>query len=85
MFMYYVYVLISEDRKSYIGYTEDLRRRFKEHNSGNNTSTRNRKWKLAYYEAFASKEDAKERERKLKQRGSTKHSLCKRISKSFEV
>ncbi len=82
--MYYVYLLVSEDGKTYIGYTSDLRRRLREHNKGYNKSTRGKKWKLIYYEAFLSEEDAKDRERKLKQRGSAKYKLLKRLSNSLK-
>ena len=66
--MQYVYVLKSfVKNRIYIGYTEDLRRRFKEHNSGNVTSTSSmRPLKLVYYEAFLSKEDARKEELFLK-------------------
>jgi len=51
--MFYVYVLLSlKDGKFYIGYTEDLKRRLKEHNSGKNISTKSRlPLKLIYYES----------------------------------
>ena len=81
--MYYVYLLVSEDGKTYIGYTSDLRRRLNEHNKGLNKSTRGRKWKLVYYEAFLSEKDAKEREKKLKYRGSAKRKLLERLSNSL--
>ena len=69
----------------YIGCTNDLRRRFKEHQKGKNTSTEHRKpFTLVYYEAYAAREDALLRERKLKGfKNSYKH-LSKRISKSLE-
>lgn len=38
--MYYVYILkSSKDASKYIGLTEDLKRRLKEHNNGNSTYT----------------------------------------------
>lgn len=66
--MYYVYVLQSlKDRKLYIGYTNNLKRRFEEHNSGRNEVTRDRKpFRLLYYEACTRKEDALKRELQLK-------------------
>jgi len=66
--MYYVYLLISEkDRGFYIGFSQNLRRRLKEHNSGKNVSTKHRKpWQLIYYEAFSNEKDAKAREVYLK-------------------
>lgn len=62
--MYYTYVLRSvKDRKLYIGYTTDLRRRFAEHQQGRNDSTRNRRpFELLFYEAFKDERDAKRRE-----------------------
>jgi putative endonuclease len=66
--MHYVYVLLSlKDEKFYIGFTNDLERRLKEHNSGKNISTKSRlPLKLLYYEAHLSKKDAARRERYFK-------------------
>ena len=66
--MYYVYVLTSlKDSKLYIGFTNDLKRRLKEHNSGKNASTKSRiPLELVYYEAHLSKADAMRRERYFK-------------------
>ena len=49
----YVYVLRSlKDGNNYVGYTNDLRRRFAEHEAGNVLSTAARRpFKLIYYEA----------------------------------
>ncbi len=66
--MYYVYVLLSlKDNKFYIGFTGDLKRRLKEHNSGKNISTKPRlPLELVYYEAHLSKADAMRREKYFK-------------------
>ncbi len=63
--MYYVYVLQSlKDIKLYIGYSSDLKRRLYEHKIGGSKSTRKRlPFKLIYYEAHTSKEDAKSKRR----------------------
>jgi putative endonuclease len=82
--MYYVYVIVSNDNQKYIGYTNNLKRRMEEHNSGKNKSTKGKIWELVYYEAYRSKEDAFERERKLKQRGRGKQILYERIKRSIE-
>ena len=87
--MYYVYVLVSDDkdRLTYVGYTSNLKRRLEEHNKDGSGKryTGKRKWVLVYYEAYRSQEDARRREAKLKQRGSSKHSLMKRISGSLKI
>ena len=66
--MYYVYILKSiRDKKLYIGYTNNLQRRIKEHNSKLNTSTKSRTpFKLVYYEAYHNQQDAIKRESNLK-------------------
>lgn len=65
---YYIYVLESQkDSKWYTGYTSDLRKRLSEHQNGYTDSTRHRgPWKLIYYEASLSIEDAIAREKYLK-------------------
>ncbi len=66
--MFYNYVLLSEKTgKLYIGNTGNLRRRFLEHNQGQNRSTKlGVPWELIYYEACIDFEDAIRRERYLK-------------------
>jgi putative endonuclease len=66
--MYYVYLLRSRtDNKIYTGFTTDLRRRIKEHFTGQVHSTlRFHNLNLIYYEAYISKEDAIQREKYLK-------------------
>ena len=83
--MYYVYLIKSKKHgKIYTGYTSDLRRRLAEHNRGKSVYTRNGiPWQLVYYEAYASKEDARKRERSLKLRAKAYAQLRRRISKSI--
>lgn len=51
----------------YVGHTDDLKRRFNDHNSGKVFSTKpNRPWELIYYESYKSKKDATQREVQLK-------------------
>lgn len=63
--MFYVYVLQSEkDMNLYVGFTEDLKRRIEEHNKGKNFSTKPRvPFKLIFYEALPTLEEAVEREK----------------------
>ena len=74
--MYYVYLLKRLDiDETYIGYTNDLKRRLNEH--------RDKKPELVYYEAYKSEKDAREREIKLKQRGQTVRRLKERLEYSL--
>lgn len=66
--LWYTYTLYSKKLdKFYIGSTNDLKRRIKEHKSEKvHTTIRMKDWKLVYYEACLSKKDAQDRERQLK-------------------
>ena len=66
--MFDVYILQSEkDGRLYIGFTNDIGRRPKEHNEGKSSATKPfRPYKLIYYEAFLNIKDAKAREKFLK-------------------
>jgi putative endonuclease len=83
--MYYRYILKSnKDDSLYIGYTNDLRRRLKEHNTSFSKATKSRlPLKLVYYEAYLSEKDAKEREFKLKRFSSSYIHLKNRIKNSL--
>jgi len=65
---YYVYVLLSKkDQGIYTGFTDDLRRRFKEHMRGSVIATRDRRpLELIYFEGYRDKLDAMHREKYLK-------------------
>ena len=86
--MYFVYVLKSlryKNLKIYIGFTNNLDKRLKNHNDGNTPSTRyGIPWDLVYFEAFRSKEDALNRERHLKKGSSAIGFLKRRIHSSLE-
>jgi putative endonuclease len=66
--MFYIYVLKSKiNYDLYIGYSDNLRERYKSHNSGKVKSTKGyRPWILVYYEAYRDKHDARKREIELK-------------------
>ena len=67
--MFYVYILesLKEESRFYVGFTEDLKRRLKEHNAGNSIHTNKYiPWKIRNYFAFDDKERAKKFERYLK-------------------
>ena len=83
--MHYVYVIKSVKLDElYIGQTNDLKRRFVEHNTEKNVSTKNKApFKLVYYEAYTSKSDAKHRETMLKRFAGSMTHLKKRIKNSI--
>ena len=67
---YYVYVLAAHNKAkfiTYVGYTNNLKRRLKLHNSGKGAKfTRGRKWKIIYTEKYKNKNEAKSREYYIK-------------------
>jgi len=69
MTFFYVYILQSKLTPSwiYVGYTENLKKRFIEHNNGYTPSTKRfQPFDLIHYEAYRNSKDAKRRELYLK-------------------
>jgi len=65
--MYYLYILLLNNKQLYTGYTNNLKRRISEHQAGKVDFTSQRlPVKLIHYEAYLLKEDAVRRERYLK-------------------
>ncbi len=81
--MFYIYILQSQvTNKLYIGKTSDLKRRIKEHNSGQSEYTKKYlPWEIIYYEAHTSKEDMSRREKYLKT--TQGHVAIKRMLKEY--
>lgn len=78
-YMHYVYVLQARDKSLYFGYTSNLRRRLREHQTGRSKYTKGMVWKLVYYESYASESDARKREERIKLHGQAKAQLKRRI------
>ena len=78
--MYYVYIIRDDDNRIYIGRSDDLKTRISDHKKGKVYTTKKfSNPELFYYEAYPVKEMSKERERKLKQFGSSYNGLLKRL------
>ena len=79
--MFFVYVLQSlKDGSKYIGYTESLEKRLKEHNQGKTKSIKHKvPFKVVYFEEYKSKTEARKRELKLKRNSWEKEQLFKKI------
>ena len=69
---YYVYVLSCQNKNksrffTYVGYTNDLKKRLKLHNRGKGAKfTRGRQWKIIYSEKYNTKSKAISREYYIK-------------------
>ena len=82
---FYVYLIVTEiNRKivSYVGYTNNLKKRLKLHNSSKGAKfTRGKKWKMIYFKNYKSKKIAMSEEYKLKKN----YSLRKKIKQGLEI
>jgi len=77
--MYYVYILMCSNNKSYVGYTQDLKARLARHNNGYVPATKNiRPVTLKTYIAFTDQYKAISFEKYLKS-GSGRAFLKKRL------
>lgn len=77
--MFYVYVLMNPNTGTlYYGFTTSLRQRFAKHQE----MPKHTGWKLVYYEAYLNEQDARDRERMLKQYGAARGHLKQRIARS---
>src|SRR3989344_5232702 len=84
--MHYVYLVQNDETyELYIGTTDDLKQRLSTHNNGGRKFTTRKKgtWIYIYAEAYRSKGDALDHERKLKAHGTAKYALLKRLKQSL--
>ena len=67
---YFVYLIVSKNKQkylSYVGYTNNLKKRLAKHNASKGAKfTRGRKWIMAYSASYDSKSKAMREEYKLK-------------------
>jgi putative endonuclease len=65
--MYTVYILKSEEGKYYVGQTNDLEIRLRQHNEGLSGHTKKYKnWKVIHSERYSTRTEALKRERQIK-------------------
>ena len=82
---YFVYLIVSNLKKnkkfSYVGYTNNLKKRLNLHNTGKGAKfTRGKKWKLVYYEKYDSKSKALKKEFELKKNYNLRKQIIKGLS-----
>ena len=80
---YFVYLIISKSKQkylSYVGYTNNLKKRLVKHNASKGAKfTRGRKWIMAYSVSYDTKSKAMREEYKLKKN----YKLRKKIKSNF--
>jgi len=76
---YYVYLIVTKVKNrtiSYVGYTNNLNKRIKLHNTNKGAKfTKGKKWKLVYYEEYDSKYEAMKYEYSLKKNYTLRNKL----------
>ena len=81
--IFYVYLIVTKNKNrliSYVGYTNNLKKRVKLHNDSKGAKfTKGRLWKLAYYQTYKTKSVALKQEYKLKK----DYNLRSRIKKKY--
>ena len=71
----------SQKSITYVGYTNDIQKRLKQHNSNKGAKfTKGRKWKVIYSEKFTTKKEAISREYYIK----NNKSLRKKIKEKYK-
>ena len=85
--MFYVYILESKkDNSLYIGSTNNMQRRLKEHNNGEGGYTKKHMpYELVYFEAYKTESDARKREHNLKLRSNAFNQTKKRLVESLKT
>ena len=81
---YFVYLLGNNKNKkftTYVGYTNNLKKRINLHNAGKGAKfTKGRVWKLMYYEKYRTKKEAISREYYIKKNRKIRDLLKKKYS-----
>ena len=80
---YFVYLIVSNLKKnkkiSYVGYTNNLKKRISLHNTGKGAKfTRGKKWKLVYYRKYDSRSLAMKNEYVLKKDYKLRNEILKK-------
>ncbi len=82
--MHFVYLIVAKNKNcriSYVGYTNNLKKRLLLHNIGKGAKfTRGRKWNLIYFKRYKSKNIALKEEYKLKKN----YTLRKEIKNNYK-
>ena len=86
---HFVYLIISFANKpliSYVGYTKDIKKRLKLHNSSKGAKfTRGRKWKIIYKKSYNTKSEAMKNEYLLKKNKKKRFEIKQKYRKKHKI
>ena len=87
--MHFVYLIITKNRNyhvSYVGYTNNLKKRLHLHNSGKGAKfTKGRKWNLIYFKRYRNKNIALKEEYKLKKNYNLRKEIKNNYTKNEDI
>ena len=86
---HFVYLIVSFGNKSlisYVGYTNNIKKRLKLHNSSNGAKfTRGRKWKIIYKKSYNTKSEAMKNEYILKNNRKKRFEIKQKYQKKNKI
>ena len=88
--MFYVYLIVTKNTQknliSYVGYTNDLKKRLNLHNNSKGAKfTKGRYWQLIYFKRYKSKIKALKEEYKLKKDYKLRSNIKKKYLKNEDI
>ena len=85
---HFVYLIVSFGNKrliSYVGYTNDIKKRLKLHNSSKGAKfTRGKKWKIIYKKSYNNKSEAMKNEYLLKKNKKKRFEIKKKYQSKYK-
>jgi len=85
---HFVYLIVSFGNKrliSYVGYTNNIKKRLKLHNSSKGAKfTRGRKWKIIYKKSYNTKSEAMKNEHLLKKNKKKRFEIKQKYQKKYK-
>ena len=86
---FFVYVISNKKKTkvtTYVGYTNNLKKRLTLHNDGKGAKfTRGKSWKLIYFEKYRTKKEAMRREYYIKKNRNLRNLIKKNINENFNT
>ena len=86
---HFVYLLVSFHKKriiSYVGHTNDIKKRLKLHNTSKGAKfTRGRKWKIIYKKSYNTKSEAMKNEYLLKKNKKKRFEIKQKYQKKHKI
>ena len=85
-FVYLIVTFYNKRLVSYVGYTNDIKKRIKLHNSSKGAKfTRGKKWKIVYKKSYNTKSEAMKNEYLLKKNKKKRFEIKQKYQKKYKI